>query len=114
MGWGTCTCLIESGIDGYVFVFKPDGTFVNRFGSQGMAVDQFYVPGVIAVDSQSNVYVSDVHAIKVFDKSGRFLRSVPFPAGNRGAIAMAFNSAGALYVLANDKKVYKLAVAPAK
>lgn len=99
---------ILDGLNQHVFVFKADGTFVNRFGGKGQGADQLDFPlGAIAVDGQSNVYIGDREAIKVFDKDGHFERSFSIPAS---AKAMAFNSTGALYVLGDDKKVYKLNV----
>ncbi len=92
-----------------VFRFSPDGQFVNRFGSDGDEKGQFRAPNAIAVDGQSRVYVSDIKGIQVFDADGRYLASISVP--NSGVVfGMAFDDQNGLYVVANNKKVFKFAI----
>ncbi len=86
-----------------VFKFSPDGKFVTRFGSDGDALGQFSAPEAIAVDGQSRVYVADFKGVQVFDSSGRYLGLIDVDGAASG---MAFDSAGALYVVARTH-VYK-------
>ncbi len=97
-------------ISEYIMVFKPDGTFVNRFGGKGDGPDQFFNALSIAVDARSRVFTIDLDSIKVFDHTGHFVTSYPLPAtANRvSALSMAFDDAGYLYVLGTDKKIYKM------
>jgi sugar lactone lactonase YvrE len=93
-----------------VYHFSPDGHYVNRFGSQGDADDQFDQPvHDIAVDNQSRVYVSDWKGIQMFDPTGRYLGRIP----KRGGLPyeMAFNDRNELFVtLGYGKQVMKLVV----
>ncbi len=93
-----------------VLHFSADGTFINRFGSRGDQTGQFTFPEAIAVDSQSQIYVSDSGQIKVFSNDGRYLTSYQMPSGVYSVPAMAFDASGALYALGYDKKVYKLKI----
>ena len=49
---------------------------LRMWGSQGTAEGEFKKPGVIALDSSGNVYVSDNlnYRIQKFDRNGNFLR----------------------------------------
>ncbi|MBV9210073.1 MAG: hypothetical protein JOZ52_05560 [Acidobacteria bacterium] len=88
-----------------VFRFNSDGRYVNRFSGGGKEPGQFESPNAIAVDSQSNVYVCDLTVgIHVFAPDGRYLRRIKSPFW---AQAMAFDAAGNLY-LVGDNKVAKL------
>lgn len=111
---GLASIYVLDGSNAHVFVFRADGIFVNRFGGKGKRADQFTFPLSIAVDSQSNVYVGDGRTIKVFDKTGRYLRPIPLPSRITYARALAFNSKGILIALGYDKNVYELNVATAK
>ena len=121
---GNTTFNVQIGVDGlgnsfvleeitnFVLQYKSDGTFVNRFGGKGDGQDQFQNADAISVDGQSRVYVLDngSDAIKVFDQDGHFLTSYPLPspANRLSALGMGFDDAGNLFVLGNDKKLYKL------
>jgi hypothetical protein len=94
-----------------VFRFSPEGKFVNRFGSDGDGKGQFRAPNAIAVDGQSRVYVSDIRGIQVFDADGRYLASIGVP--NSGVVfGMVFDDQNALYVVANNSKVFKFEINP--
>jgi len=93
-----------------VLSFGNEGQFLSRFGSEGHGADQFDLPGAIAVDGQSNIYVSDRGTIKVFDKNWHYLRAIYMPGGVYSIKAMAFDSKDTLYAIGYDKKVYKISV----
>lgn len=97
-------------ISGYIMAYKPDGTFINRFGGIGDAQDQFVTVQAIAVDNQSRVYTIDSNQIKLFDPDGHFLTSYPMPDAAKyvSPLGMGFDDAGNLYLLGHDKKIYKL------
>ena len=79
---------IDLGVDsrGYVYVadwandriqkFKPDGTFIRKWGSDGQGNGQFDVFRGIGVDSAGNVYVADQDndRIQKFSSGGKFIR----------------------------------------
>jgi DNA-binding beta-propeller fold protein YncE len=59
-----------------VIVYSPAGKEVRRFGSNGTAPGQFYLPTDIGWDSKGNCFVAeygDNDRIQVFDPSGKFL-----------------------------------------
>jgi sugar lactone lactonase YvrE len=100
-------------IDSFNYVvlsYNANGEFQSRFGSEGHGTDQFDLPNAIAVDAQSNVYISDRGVIKVFDKNWHYLRSFGMPSGVYSIWSMTFNTKGFLYVIGYDKKVYKVNV----
>ena len=70
----------ESRADGTrinLFVLDEDGTehYVTEFGGYGEAPGQFMWPMSIALDKDTNVYVSDeyLHRITIFDKDGNYV-----------------------------------------
>ena len=92
--------------DQAVFKYDPDGTFLNRFGSQGEDPGQFRAPHAITVDGQGRVYVSDINGLQVFDGDGRFLKTLK---AGPSIFGMAFDEQDALYVMErNSNQVRKL------
>jgi streptogramin lyase len=80
--------------DGYVNArvvhFTADGRFVRIIGGvKGSAPGQLQLPHGVALDSQGRILIndSDNQRVSVFDKSGRFVESWPYP--SRGGIAVA-------------------------
>ncbi|MCA9989888.1 MAG: hypothetical protein KDE29_02675 [Anaerolineales bacterium] len=66
-----------AGTEVAVFMFSPDGSYINRFGSYGDAPDQFSLSAsAIAVDSQGRIYVGDSQRILVFSSAGRYLGDI--------------------------------------
>ncbi len=55
--------------------FRPDGSFLTKFGTRGTAPGQFASPSGIALDSADNVYVADSgnHRIQKFAPNGSFI-----------------------------------------
>ncbi len=66
--------------DGYgnsrVVRFSRDGKYLSDWGKRGTGPGEFNTPHSIAVDSKSQVYVSDRenNRIQIFDAGGKFLR----------------------------------------
>ncbi|HEY0545450.1 MAG TPA: hypothetical protein VGC91_08755 [Pyrinomonadaceae bacterium] len=88
-----------------VFRFTADGRYVNRFSGGGKEPGQFESPNAIAVDSQGDVYVSDLTVgIHVFSPDGRYLKKINAPFWTQ---SMAFDAAGNLFVV-GDNKVAKI------
>jgi hypothetical protein len=69
--------VIDSGGNGLVDVFAPDGTFLRSWGTAGTGPGQWQVPRGIGIDAQGHVYVGDVnnHRVDVFNGDGTFVRS---------------------------------------
>lgn len=107
----------------YILAYKPDGTFVTRFGGQGQGraidpsrPDQLWSTLTIAVDNQSRIYAEDIvtyEVLKVFDHDGHYLTSYPLPSAQKfvSVLHMGFDDAGDLYALGTDKKIYKFGFA---
>jgi DNA-binding beta-propeller fold protein YncE len=84
-----------------VFKFSNDGTYQNRFGSEGTEPGQFIGTLGIAVNGQGDVYVSGAASIQAFDASGRYLGfKIDTDRTVRG---MAFDLAGDLFAVADDQ-----------
>lgn len=81
-----------------VFIFTPEGRFVNRFGSRGNEDGQFNAPSAIAVDNKGNIYIADMLDILIFDSSGRFLEQFAVSGGVPSGLA--FDAQNNLYVVA--------------
>lgn len=80
--------------DGYVNArvvhFAGDGRFVGIIGGvKGSAPGQLQLPHGVALDSRGRILVndSDNKRVSVFDRTGKFIESWPFP--SRGGIAVA-------------------------
>jgi DNA-binding beta-propeller fold protein YncE len=96
-----------------VFHYTDDGQYRNRFGSEGGSSGQFQAPSDIAVDGQGQAYVADDKGIQVFAPDGRYLATIGLP-DQAYAFGMTFDAQGALYVVGNSGKVYKILVAAPK
>lgn len=89
-----------------IHVFAADGTFLNRVGSRGDAVDQFRTsPSAVAVDGRGRLFVADFKGILIFDNNGRYLDTLDF----RGvAFDMVFNDQNELLLMnRNGNQVLK-------
>lgn len=94
-----------------VYKFNPQGRYLNSFGSEGDAEDQFDVrAGAIAVDRQSRVYISDWSGVQVYDGNGRYIGRIK--ESRSGVIThLAISEADELYTLA-DTTVVKYDLTP--
>jgi DNA-binding beta-propeller fold protein YncE len=104
--------------DGYgnsrVVHFTADGKFVRIIGgTRGTAPGQLQVPHGVAIDTQGRILVadSDPKRVTVFDKDGKFVKTIAAP--SRGGIAATPDgtiyvsdvNAGAVTVIRNDQIV---------
>ncbi len=103
---GSGTSYVLGSFNNAVFVYSAQGKYINRIGSEGDADGQFRAVGAIAVDSQSQVYVSDIHGIQVFAPDGRYLKTIP---ADNYAYGLAFDDDDNLYMTTNQKMVRKVA-----
>jgi hypothetical protein len=83
-----------------IFRFTPEGKYVNKF------VESMNSCG-IAVDSQSNVYVSDGASIQVYTNNGQAVTNVP---GVGNATAFTLDKSNNIYILVDDKVIKRAAV----
>lgn len=87
-----------------VFVYSPEGRYLNRFGGDGDESGQFRAPMAIEVDGKGRVFVSDIKGVQVFDGNGRYLNVVKI---SGVAFGIAFDDQGKLYATTNSGKVEK-------
>ncbi len=90
-----------------VFVFSPDGKYVNRFGSDGDEAGQFRAAQTLEIDGKGRIFVSDVKGVQVFSNDGRYLDVIKV---QYFAYGLAFDDQGKLYVTTNQKKVEKFKI----
>ncbi len=87
-----------------VFVYSPEGRYLNRFGGDGDESGQFRAPMAIEVDGKGRVFVSDIKGVQVFDGNGRYLNVVKM---SGVAFGIAFDDPGRLYATTNNNKIEK-------
>ncbi|XP_078585786.1 uncharacterized protein LOC144867608 [Branchiostoma floridae x Branchiostoma japonicum] len=58
-----------------VYVYNEDGQFLFKFGSEGSGEGQLQYPRGICTDRAGNIIVAD-KGVKIFDKTGRFLKHI--------------------------------------
>jgi ribosomal protein L7/L12/outer membrane protein assembly factor BamB len=89
-----------------VFKYSPDGKYINRFGSEGEAKDQFNSVSDLALDAKGRIYVADFGGvIKVFDADGRYQSTVEVPGH---AFGLTFDRTDKMYVVTNSPQVMRL------
>lgn len=110
---GTCGIAVDNQNNIYVAdpgnhrvqVFKSDGTFLLKWGSNGINPGQFNSPMGIALDSSDNVYVVDSgnNWIQVFKSDGTFITSFGSNGSSDGLFSnpedIAVDSGGLVYVV---------------
>lgn len=87
-----------------------DGSFVRKFGSEGVSDDQLMWPNYVTVDTkQQLLYVADRgnHRVKVLKLDGRFVRAFGSEGSGDGqfqhAKGVALNAAGEILVSDNNE-----------
>jgi DNA-directed RNA polymerase subunit RPC12/RpoP len=90
-----------------IFIFSPDGEYMDRFGSEGDQPGQFRALNALAVDGQGRIYVSDIKGIHVYTPDGSYLASIDVEGV---AFGLWFDDAGALYVASNADQIFKFEV----
>jgi hypothetical protein len=87
-----------------VFKYDPEGNFLTRFGSDGDEPGQFRAPHAITVDGQGRVFVSDIRGLQVYGSDGRYIKTLR---AGPSIFGMAFDDAGALYVMERNSNLVK-------
>jgi DNA-binding beta-propeller fold protein YncE len=92
-----------------------DEKFISEFGKYGDARGEFIWPAGMALDSQSNIYVSDewLNRVSVFDKDGNFLNDWGTSGDGNGKFSgpsgIAIDAQDAVYVVdSRNHRVQKL------
>ncbi len=96
-----------------IYKFDDQGSFLDRFGSKGDAEQQFNSPDAMAVDGKGRVFVVDTtqgYQLKVFDNSGSFLTSIPWPDELTFPRMIHFDVNGKLYTVTNTSQVARMAI----
>jgi len=93
-----------------VFIYSPEGTFVDRFGgntntpAQGVDPGRFQAVDAIAVDGYGRIFVSDIWGIQMFTSDGQYIDYLDI---DGVAFGMAFDLQNNLYIASNSPKVFK-------
>ena len=90
-----------------VLVFRPDGTLVRQWGSQGSAAGQFDWPLAVAVSSAGDVFVFDTgnRRVQVFRLSdGSFVRSLGSPSSPLWADGLGIGNPSWIFALSRDER----------
>ncbi len=86
-----------------VFRFDSDGTFRNRFGSEGDLPGSLSAPHAIAVDATGRVLVSDFDGVKIFDSNGTWAGTIPV---DGFVFGLAVDDDNMLYTVTSTSMVY--------
>ncbi len=89
-----------------VFVYSPQGKYLNKFGGKGEGSGKFTSPEAVAVDGNGRVYVSDFGGVQVFDSDGAYQRTFS-PAQGTVVFDMHFDTENNLYAVTNAPSVIK-------
>jgi DNA-binding beta-propeller fold protein YncE/DNA-directed RNA polymerase subunit RPC12/RpoP len=92
-----------------VFIFGPDGKFINRFGSDGDEPGQFRAAQALNLDGQGRIFISSTQGVQVFSNDGRYLNVIKV---KYFAYGLAFDDQSQLYVTTNQKMVEKYRINP--
>jgi streptogramin lyase/DNA-directed RNA polymerase subunit RPC12/RpoP len=106
-GLGNIYLLDES--QNQVYLFDPQGGFVDRFGSKGDGPGLLDRPEDLAVDGQQRIYILDQDGIEIFDATGVSLKHIPSEYEGH-AFDIKVDLEGSIYIITNAGKVYKLKV----
>lgn len=91
--------------------FNSAGDLLNTFGSNGTGNGEFQEMRGVDVDSEGNVYVSDIGRVQKFDASGNYIESYDSFNANGDALdinSVAFDSEGNIYVSTANSTIAKL------
>lgn len=82
--------------------FTTDGTFITKWGKEGVGNGEFTRPSGIAVDSQYVYVVDHSNRIQVFDKEGQFVMAIGSSGSGPGQLNkpedIEVDSSGRIYV----------------
>jgi sugar lactone lactonase YvrE len=94
-----------------VFVYSPQGKFLNRIGSEGNDPDQLRAAEDIVVDGKGRIFISDVQGVKIFTTDGRYQGLISVKGA---AFGLALDDSNRLYVLSNAPLLYRFVVGEVK
>jgi hypothetical protein len=107
----TGTIFILSPFGKSVYVYNPDGSFNFSFGEEGDLPGQFSLStGMIAIDENDNVIISDVYRVDLFDANGDFLNesfTIDYNVSEGSMYGMAIDNQDDLYFISSGGKVLK-------
>ncbi len=81
---------------GVVYVFSPQGKYLDKFDGTGGQTMQYSNPRSICVDGQDRVYIGDTQVVHVYTADGRLISD--FPVKN-GPDSMVVDEQGSLWLL---------------
>jgi sugar lactone lactonase YvrE len=90
-----------------VFVYSPEGKFLNRIGSQGNDPDQLQAAEDIIVDGKGRVFISDIKGVMIFTTDGRYQGVIPVKGA---AFGLALDIQNRLYVITNAPQINRYEV----
>lgn len=59
-----------------ILKFDKNGKYLQKIGRKGQGPGEFEDPRSFFIDSNKNIYVGDNRRIHIFDKSGKFIKSI--------------------------------------
>ncbi len=86
--------------DGVVYVFSPQGKYLDKFDGTGGQTIQYSNPRSICVDGQDRVYIGDTQVVHVYTGDGRLIADFPV---RSGPDSMAVDEQGSLWLLSGDQ-----------
>ncbi len=86
--------------DGVVYVFSPQGKYVDKFDATGGQTMQYSNPRSICVDGQDRVYIGDTNVVHVYSGDGRLMADFPV---RDIPDSMVVDEQGSLWLLGGDK-----------
>jgi hypothetical protein len=85
-----------------VFKFSPDGSYLDKFGSDGDDPGQFRAMLAIAVDGQGRIYVADIKGVQIFSNDGQYIGVVDVEGAPYG---ITIDDGGNLWVAAGTQVI---------
>ena len=108
--YGLGNIYIASSFGHQVYIYDPQGEFVDRFGQRGAEPGQLSSPGSLAVDGQKRLYVRHNAGIDQFDTGGRFIGRLPVDYTQGAPRTVTVDREGFVYTVTSDGKVLKYQV----
>jgi hypothetical protein len=90
-----------------VFMYSPEGKFIDQIGGAGDQPGQFRAPKALVLDGKGHLYVSDAQGVQIFDTGGRYLDTIKVEGA---AFGLAVDDQNVLYVITNKPKLYKFQI----
>ncbi|OGN94186.1 MAG: hypothetical protein A2Z71_09110 [Chloroflexi bacterium RBG_13_50_21] len=94
-----------------VYAYNPDGSFSFSFGEQGERAGQFDLSiGMLAINKQDYLVISDVYRVDLFDAGGAYLGktfTIDYQVAGGSMFGMTMDANGDLYYISSGGKVLK-------